>query len=179
MLLTLVSDQPCEIDFQFMFIKTKSHWDFYVFVCIKILTLVLTHFLLYWSFTISALRVYFGFCFDFLFSPLSLSLGCGTYLSDKMITWMMPQEITLSPGSPESHPFEWARDNGVFIPLESCWNFHVGLMNLLQNLAVTFPDWWFPSITSRLTFFFYFIIDYYFQSCVFRLSYSALEIFQG
>jgi hypothetical protein len=59
------------------------------------------------------LRFFLSIFLWFLISSLSLSLGCGTHLLDKMITWLW----VYSPRSPERHPLKWGGDDEIFIPM--------------------------------------------------------------
>jgi hypothetical protein len=154
MLLILASDQPSKIDFQSMFMKLKSHWNFHVFIYIKILTLALTYFLLYWNFIVSSLRVYPRLYFGFLFSSLSLSLGCGSHLSDKMITWMTSQEISLFWISWESSTRMRRWWWGIYTP-EPLLEFSYGITEFdpeFRTLTMTFPNWW-PLLRPLLSIF--------------------------
>jgi hypothetical protein len=103
------------------------------------------------------------FLWLFVFS-LSLSLGCVTHLSDKMITWIIRQEIYLSWISWESS-LKWEGNNEVFIPLNYCLDFYLGLMNLVRSVGF----WLRPFLTGGPFFIllclssFSFIIYYYFS----------------
>jgi choline kinase len=88
MLLILAYDELCEIDFQFIFNNNNNNNN--------------KAFSLYsWKqnhnkFSFIWLYQNISFEHNSLFFLLSLLLGCGTHLSDKIITWMTPQKITLS-----------------------------------------------------------------------------------
>jgi hypothetical protein len=157
----------------------QNHIKFYLSGYIKILILNTSSSLLLWNYFIHAIRVYFGhFSLTFYSFLLSLSLGCGTHLSDKIITWMTPQEISLSRISWES-PTQMRGDNRVIL-WNPCLNFLVGLIDLLRSLTTTFPDWWSLSSFFSSCFLISFIIySYFFNVAYLNPSAQLLKYFKG